>query len=149
MTINPQPKPAGTHPWGEAATPYDELGGAAPLRQLVDRFYDRIRSDSPSLRAMHPEDDRNSRRNLFEFLSGWMGGPDLYTERKGHPRLRMRHLPFSIGSAEAEEWMRCMRSALAEIGVEEPLLGYLDRQLEQTAQHVRNTDTGSLDPSAP
>ena len=98
---------------------------------------------------MHPEDDRNSRRNLFEFLSGWMGGPDLYTERKGHPRLRMRHLPFSIGSAEAEEWMRCMRGALADTGVEEPLLGYLDRQLEQTARHVRNSDTESLDPSAP
>ena len=103
MTILPDPEPRGTHPWGDAATPYDELGGEATLRRLVDRFYDRIDADSPRLRAMHPEDDRNSRRNLFEFLSGWMGGPDLYTERKDHPHLRMRHLPFSIGEEEAAE----------------------------------------------
>ena len=142
-------RPTGSYPWGEAATPYEELGGETLLRRLVDHFYDRIHHDSPLLRAMHPADDSNSRRNLFEFLSGWMGGPDLYTERKGHPRLRMRHLPFSIGSTEAEEWMRCMRLALADAGVHEPLLGYLDSQLEQTAQHVRNTDTSSLDQPEP
>ncbi|MCP3997148.1 MAG: hypothetical protein GY722_19130 [bacterium] len=57
--------------------------------------------NSPILRAMHPADDSNSRRNLFEFLGGWEGGPDLHTARKGLPRLRMRHLPFVIGSEEA------------------------------------------------
>ena len=142
MTINLEPEPEGAHPWGNAATPYEELGGEAELRALVDHFYDRIRDDSPLLRAMHPADDRNSRRNLFEFLSGWMGGPDLYTARKGHPRLRMRHFPFAIGGEEAAEWIRCMRGALDDVAVPEPLRTYLDTRLEQTAQHVRNTDTG-------
>ena len=142
MTINPEPKPTGLHPWGDAATPYDELGGEPVLRALVDRFYDRMDEESPHLRAMHPTDDSNSRRNLFEFLSGWLGGPGLYMERKGHPRLRMRHLPFTIGAAEAEEWMRCMRGALDDTGVAGPLRPYLETRLEQNAQHVRNADTG-------
>ena len=138
--INPDPKPIGTHPWGDAATPYEQLGGEGRLRQLIDSFYDHMDADSPTLRAMHPADDSNSRRNLFEFLSGWMGGPDLYTERKGQPRLRMRHLPFAIGSDEASEWMRCMRAAFDDVGVDETLRAYLDSRLEQTAQHVRNTN---------
>jgi len=138
MTVYPDPPPRGTHPWGESTTPYEELGGETVLRRLVDLFYDRIDEESPELRAMHPTDDSNSRRNLFDFLSGWMGGPQLYMERKGHPQLRMRHLPFSIGNDEATEWMRCMRSALAEVGVSSPLREYLDVRLEQTAQHVRN-----------
>jgi hemoglobin len=140
MTVYPDPRPRGTHPWGEGTTPYEELGGEPVLRRLVDLFYDRIDKESPELRAMHPTDDSSSRRNLFEFLSGWMGGPQLYMERKGHPQLRMRHLPFSIGNDQATEWMRCMRSALDEVGVSSPLREYLDTRLEQTAQHVRNTE---------
>lgn len=134
----PEPQPVTTNPWGNASTPYEELGGEAVLRDLVDRFYDRIAADSPQLREMHPADDSKSRRNLFEFLSGWMGGPQLYTERKGHPRLRMRHLPFTIGTEEAEEWLRCMRGALADVAVGEPLRTYLDTRLTQTAHHVVN-----------
>jgi len=140
MTLFPQPQPETAHPWGEAATPYEELGGEPVLRRLVNCFYDRLDAESPTLRAMHPADDSNSRRNLFEFLSGWMGGPQLYMERKGHPKLRMSHLPFSIGETEAEEWMRCMRGALHQVGVAEPLYGYLETRLDQTANHVRNTE---------
>lgn len=139
MNLHLNPQPAQAHPWGDAATPYEELGGELPLRRLVGCFYDRIDAESPMLRAMHPADDSNSRRNLFEFLSGWMGGPQLYMERKGHPRLRMRHAPFVIRQQEAEEWMRCMRLALSDAAVGEPLRGYLDLRLEQTALHVRNT----------
>lgn len=135
----PDREPVTAHPWGDAPSPYEELGGEDVLRNLVDRFYDRIAADSPALRAMHPADDRNSRRNLFEFLSGWMGGPQLYMERKGHPRLRMRHTPFAIGPGEAEEWLRCMRGALDDLAVAEPLLTYLDTRLTQTAHHVVNT----------
>ena len=134
----PESEPVGRHPWGDAATPYAELGGEAPLRRLVDRFYDRIDAESPRLRAMHPADDSNSRRNLFEFLSGWMGGPQLYMERKGHPRLRMRHARFPIDAAAAEEWMRCMRGALDDVGVAGPLRGYVEARLGETALHVRN-----------
>lgn len=135
----PDSEPATANPWGDAPSPYEELGGEAVLRDLVERFYDRIAADSPALRAMHPADDSNSRRNLFEFLSGWMGGPQLYMERKGHPRLRMRHIPFAIGPGEAEEWLGCMRGALADLAVAEPLLTYLDTRLTQTARHVVNT----------
>jgi hemoglobin len=140
MTLVPDRQPDTAHPWGDAATPYEELGGHQVLLRLVNCFYDRIDAESPLLRAMHPADDSNSRRNLFEFLSGWMGGPQLYMERKGHPKLRMRHLPFSIGDSEAAEWMRCMRGALQEVGVGEPLYGYLETRLHQTAHHVRNTE---------
>ncbi len=140
MTLYPESQPTTKHPWGDADTPYEEIGGEEPLRVLVERFYDIMDSDSPHLRAMHPADDSNSRRNLFEFLSGWMGGPNLYTERKGHPRLRMRHIRFAIGDEEAAEWMRCMRQAMSESKIEEPLLGFLDSRLEQSALHVRNTD---------
>lgn len=140
MSLLPDPSFAAAHSWGDAATPYEELGGEHKLRQLVDCFYDRIDRDSPKLRAMHPSDDRNSRRNLFEFLSGWMGGPQLYSARKGHPRLRMRHFPFSIGEEEAEEWMRCMRGAMDDTDVASPLREYLEARLEQTAHHVRNRE---------
>ena len=136
----PDPPSTTVHPWGDAATPYEELGESV-LRDLVDDFYDRINDSSPALRAMHPSDDSNSRRNLYEFLSGWMGGPNLYAERKGHPRLRMRHLPFSIGEAEAKEWMRCMRGAFDDVGVGEPLRSYLETRLDQQAHHMRNTET--------
>ena len=134
----PESKPEAANPWGDAPSPYEELGGEMVLRDLVDRFYDRIAAHSPALRAMHPADDSNSRRNLFEFLSGWMGGPQLYMERKGHPRLRMRHIPFDIGSDEAEEWLRCMRAAFTDLAVTEPLRTYLDTRLTQTAHHVVN-----------
>jgi hemoglobin len=136
--MSPGPRPGTAHPWGDAATPYEELGGAAPLRALVDCFYDHIDAESPELRSLHPVDDSNSRRNLFEYLSGWMGGPDLYTQRKGHPKLRMRHLRFSIGADEAGEWMRCMARALAETGVAEPLHGYLHARFAELADHMRN-----------
>jgi hemoglobin len=142
LKIDPGPQPETTNPWGDAATPYEELGGAVPLRSLVDRFYDRIKADSPTLRALHPADDRNPRRNLFEYLSGWMGGPNLYTQRKGHPRLRMRHLRIDIGAPEAAEWMRCMTGAMDDTGVAQPLRGYLERRFAQLADHMRNRDIG-------
>ena len=140
--INPTPRPDTAHPWGDAATPYEEMGGAEPLRVLVDCFYDRISSDSPLLHALHPADDRNPRRNLFEYLSGWMGGPSLYTERKGEPRLRMRHLRFAIGRREASEWMRCIRAAMDDAGVEGPLRTYVESRLAQLADHMQNRVTG-------
>ncbi|MGA9598104.1 MAG: group II truncated hemoglobin [Acidimicrobiia bacterium] len=140
MRINPGPRPIAGNPWGGAATPYEELGGEVPLRALVDHFYDRIKADSPVLQALHPADDRNSRRNLFEYLSGWMGGPNLYAERKGHPRLRARHLRFAIGTTEAAEWMRCMTGAMDDTNIPEPVRGYLEIRFAQLADHMRNRD---------
>ena len=126
------------HPWGDELTPYEAIGGAPELRRLVDAFYDEIDAGSPVLRAMLPRDDSGSRRKLFEYLSGWLGGPNLYVEKRGHPRLRMRHFPFAIGDAEAAEWMRCMRLAFDDAEVPEPVRAFLDAKLGPLATHMVN-----------
>jgi len=100
-----------------STTPYEGLGGADALRRLVDRFYDLMDElpETYGLRQLHPADLTGSRQSLFEFLSGWFGGPSLYIEKKGHPRLRMRHMPFAIGPAERDQWMLCMRSMVCRL----------------------------------
>ncbi len=135
----PNPPPSATHPWGDAATPYEEIGGDVEVRRLVDLFYDRIDASAPTLRAMLPKDDSVSRQKLYEFLSGWMGGPSLYIEKRGHPRLRMRHFPFEIGQPEVVEWLRCMGEAMDELPVaHEDLRSYLDGQFERSAYWLQN-----------
>ncbi len=134
----PGPQPDTQHPWGDAPTPYEELGGDGAAAGLVGAFYDIIEAESPSLRAMLPANTATSRQKLFEYLSGWLGGPPLYTDKRGHPRLRMRHLPFTIGRAEADEWMRCFRLAMERVDVPEPLRGFLDAKLTPLADHMIN-----------
>jgi hemoglobin len=142
------PEPTTEHPWGNSPTPYEEIGGDQVVRSLVERFYDIIEAESPHLRAMLPKDTSTSRQKLYEFLSGWLGGPPLYMERRGHPRLRLRHMPFDIGTPEAEEWMRCMRKAIASVGTEIRLASFLDRELGQAAQGLRNRpDPGVIVPT--
>jgi hemoglobin len=143
-------EPSASHQWGDALTPYDEIGGDRAVRGLVDRFYDIIEAESPHLRAMLPKDTSTSRQKLYEFLSGWLGGPPLYQERRGHPRLRLRHMPFDIGSPEAEEWMRCMRRAMVASALRDPLLGFLDTELGRVAAGLRNRpDPGVIVPRQP
>lgn len=125
-------------PWGNADTPYEEIGGETAVRGLVEAFYDRIDAESPRLRAMLPRDDTGSRQKLFEFLSGWLGGPPLYIERRGHPKMRLRHLPFAIGTAEAEEWLRCMGEAMDDCELDGALRHYLDTRFQQMALHMVN-----------
>ncbi|HEX9847470.1 MAG TPA: group II truncated hemoglobin [Acidimicrobiia bacterium] len=127
-----------THPWGENITPYLEIGGEEAVRRLVETFYDVIEEEAPTLRALLPVSMANTRRKLFMYLSGWLGGPPLYEERYGHPRLRMRHMPFAIGSDEAAEWMRCMRITMGRAGVTEPLRSFLDQRFGDLALHMRN-----------
>ncbi len=124
--------------WGSAATPYEEIGGDGAVRNLVDGFYDRIDASAPTLRAMLPKDDSVSRQKLYEFLSGWMGGPNLYIEKRGHPALRMRHFPFAIGRDEVDEWLRCMTEALDEAGVKGSLRSFLDDRFSQSAHWMQN-----------
>lgn len=131
-------RPSGAHPWGDSATPFDELGGIDIIQRLVDRFYDEIEADSPVLRAMLPRSTAGSRAKLVDFLSGWTGGPQRYVEKHGHPRLRMRHFPFHIDEAAAREWMRCMVIALDEVVESEPLRDFLTAQLAGTAHHLIN-----------
>ncbi|MGA7949976.1 MAG: group II truncated hemoglobin, partial [Thiobacillaceae bacterium] len=88
-------------------TPYDVVGGDAGVRRLVDRFYDLMDElpEAYAIRKLHPEDLSGSRDKLYWFLSGWLGGPQHYVERFGHPFLRARHLPFSIGATERDQWL--------------------------------------------
>jgi len=108
------------------------------VRRLVEKFYDIIEAESPRLRAMLPSNTSGSREKLYEYLSGWLGGPPLYTDKRGRPRLRARHLPFSIGDAEAEEWLRCMGKALADVEVPGNLEGFLISKLTPLAHHMEN-----------
>lgn len=132
------PARSAERPWGDAPSPYLQIGGATGVRDLVDAFYDLIESESPVLRAMLPDDTSESRDKLFEFLSGWMGGPPLYWERRGHPALRMRHAPFAIGSYEAEEWTRCMSAAVEGLTLSEELSRFLVGELGRAALQLRN-----------
>lgn len=120
---------------------FDALGGADGIGRLVDRFYDRVveRADAGPLRRMHPEDLAETREKLKLFLTGWSGGPPVYAERFGHPRLRARHLPFPIDSAARDAWLACMQDALdaevADAGVRE----HLAASFLRVADHMRNT----------
>jgi len=121
-------------------SPYVRLGGEQAVRGLVDRFYDLMDClpEARQIRDLHPQDLAGSREKLFKFLSGWLGGPPLYVAEYGHPRLRARHLPFPIGEAERDAWLRCMEQALAETPIEELLRNHLLQSLRNTADHMRN-----------
>ncbi|MBK9031861.1 MAG: group II truncated hemoglobin [Myxococcales bacterium] len=122
------------------ATPFAQLGGEAAVRRLVDHFYDRmdLRADVDELRALHAADLATARDKLTWYLTGWLGGPQVYVERFGHPRLRARHLPFTIGPVERDQWMACMREALAAEVADAALRAHLDRALAQLADHMIN-----------
>lgn len=124
----------------QPATFFKLLGGTEQVRMLVDRFYDIMDSDprAADIRAMHPQDLASSREKLFMFLSGWTGGPQLYIERYGHPFLRRRHLPFSIGESERDQWMYCMVKAMQELGIEEKVMIRLAEALYGVADFMRN-----------
>ena len=123
-------------------TLFDIIGGEARLRELVDRFYDLmdLEPQFAALRAMHPPSLDDSRDKLFWFLSSWSGGPNHYIERFGHPRLRARHLPFSIASTERDQWLRCMALAMHELDMPEALQERLIHSFFQTADWMRNRE---------
>ncbi len=123
-------------------TPYDQLGGESGIRRLVDRFYDLMDTspEAANVRALHAASLKRSREKLFMYLTGWTGGPPLYEEQYGHPRLRMRHLPFTIGKRERNEWLWCMEQALDEHEMPGALREHLRQRLRQLADHMRNVD---------
>jgi hemoglobin len=120
---------------------YARLGGAAAVRALVDRFYALMdaRPEAAGIRRMHPADLQRSADNLYKFLSGWFGGPPLYLREKGHPRMRMRHAPFAIGPAERDQWLACMRQALADQVADAPVRESIERAFVGMADHMINT----------
>ena len=120
--------------------PYELLGGDAKVRELVDRFYDLMDFEPAyrTLRAVHGNTLESAREKLYLFLSGWLGGPPLYTDKYGHPMLRARHLPFAIGDVERDQWMACMRQAMEETHVPQELRGSLGDAFQKTADWMRN-----------
>ena len=119
---------------------YDQVGGEAAVRALVDRFYDLmdLSLGFRSLRALHPATLDGSRDKLFWFLCGWLGGPQHYVERFGHPMLRARHMPYQIGIAERDQWLACMGQAMAELKVDPQLAHRLSESFFGTADWMRN-----------
>jgi hemoglobin len=123
-----------------ANSPFDAVGAEVGVRALVDRFYD-LMDLEPALagiRALHPTPLEGSRDKLYWYLCGWLGGPQHYVERFGHPRLRARHLPYAIGLAERDQWLTCMRQAMRDVGIEDALAKRLDEAFFNTADWMRN-----------
>lgn len=124
----------------DIATPYERIGGENGVRTLCETFY-RIMCDTPQtqlIRGLHPEDINISEEKLYLFLTGWLGGPPLYTDRYGHPRLRARHLPFSIGIEERDQWLYCMAQALKTMNLDDLFAEQLMSSFVQTADFMRN-----------
>lgn len=124
------------------SSPYDQLGGEAGVLTLVHRFYELMNElpEAYNVRLLHPESLSGSATSLFEYLSGWFGGPALYIAKKGHPRLRMRHAPYAVGAVVRNEWMLCMTQALTEHVADVALRDQLVHTFAQMANHLINTD---------
>lgn len=121
-------------------TPFEWIGGEPVLRAMVDRFYDLMDLEPgyDALRASHGSTLDKARDHLFWFLCGWMGGPDYFVERFGHPRLRARHMPFKIGILERDQWLACMDQAMGDTGIDPVLRERLKTSFFQTADWMRN-----------
>ena len=125
---------------------YEMLGGEPGLRSLVNRFYDIMdrSAEASKIRSFHARSLKQSRQKLFMFLSGWSGGPQLYAEKFGHPRLRMRHMPFAIGSVERDQWLWCMNKALDEGGYDPRVVEFLKTRFAEVADFMRNQLEGLI-----
>lgn len=123
-------------------TPYQKLGGEPAVRALVERFYDAMEVDEPELAALHPLESgkvsRASRDRFALFLIGWLGGPQEYMRQHGHPRLRMRHARVPVNNATRDAWLRCMRRALADDSIDQPMRLFLSEKLGDVADFLRN-----------
>ena len=122
------------------STPYGAMGGEQAILHLVDRFYFYMDTlpEAQGIRAIHQPDLAGAKDKLFKFLSGWLGGPNLFIEEFGHPMLRARHLPFVIGTSERDQWMLCMNKAIADTPMDAKLETNLRNALQQLATHMIN-----------
>ena len=126
-------------------TPYDQLGGEAVVQRLAERFYDIMERDEAALTAVHKRDAEGrilqvSRERFALFLIGWLGGPQTYQERHGHPRLRMRHGHVQIGQDLRDAWMRCMVKALDDLAISGDVRGFVETRLGEVATFLKNVD---------
>ena len=116
---------------------YDQIGEDQPFYALVEAFYQGVETD-PLLRPLYPADLTQAKLHLTWFLIQRFGGPLRYQEKRGHPRLRMRHVPFQIGLAESEAWLRHMRAAVEAVSAFEAFQGSLDRYFSESAAFLIN-----------
>ncbi len=130
-------KPSGAD---ELPNHFKDIGGEVRVRALVQRFYDLMDLEPAysALRATHAASLDGARDKLFWFLCGWMGGPQHYIERFGHPRLRSRHMPFAIGQQQADQWVACMDQAMKEEGLDPGLRKHLHDAFRHTADWMKN-----------
>lgn len=122
------------------ASPYDRLGGAPALRKLVDAFYDAMDQDpaAAGIRTMHDPDLGPIRDKLFDWLSGWAGGPPVYNARPDRTCIMSAHAPYAIGPAERDQWMACMRTALASLEVGDDVRAMFDAAFSRLSDGLRN-----------
>lgn len=130
------------------ATPFEQLGGKDAVVRLAMRFYEVMERDEPALAAIHAQDPgggiSNEVRERFAlFLVGWLGGPQDYTERHGHPRLRMRHGHVPIDSAMRDAWLRAMTTAMDDCGVQGLVRAFLNTRFADLADFLRNRPDGA------
>jgi hemoglobin len=123
-------------------TPYLLVGEEKGLRKLVNKFYFYMDTlpEAKECRALHGKSLDSSNEKLFLFLSGWLGGPSLYIEKYGHPRMRKRHFPFKIGVLERDQWLLCMRKAMDDMKLNKEFNKYLSESFKSFAEHMRNVD---------
>ena len=123
-------------------TLYEAMGGEETIRTLVASFYWRMQDSTAyrHLRELHPQDLGNAEDRLFKYLSGWTGGPQLFVQAYGHPRLRARHLHVAVDRLARDQWLACMAEALAETVTEPALRAVLMEALAPLADHMRNVD---------
>jgi len=118
---------------------FAEVGGTATFGKLVARFYAEVAED-PVLRPIYPEEDLGpAEERLRMFLEQYWGGPRTYSDQRGHPRLRMRHAPFRIGPIERDAWLRCMRVAVDDVGLDDEHRAMLWQYLEMAAASMVNS----------
>lgn len=127
-------------PTAPRPTPYQIVGGEKMVRRIADRFYDIMDSapEAAGIRALHARDLTAVRERLFEFLSGWLGGPPLYFQRPDHKCIMSAHRPYAIGAAERDAWMMCMRRALEDTGLPADIRGVLEEAFQRLAEAFRN-----------
>jgi hemoglobin len=119
---------------------FEQIGGQTTVDRIVDTFYLNMDTfpEARGIRALHADDLSEVKVVLKKYLAQWLGGPQTYSQERGHPRLRARHLPFAIGIAERDAWMLCMRDAFNEVLGSHPLSEPILEQLQKTADWMRN-----------
>jgi len=129
----------------ETDMPFHRVGGIDAVKRIADRFYDHMNEDEPTLARLHPVDAYGHvlpevRERFTLFLIGWMGGPQDYMEKHGHPRLRMRHARVPVGVGMRDAWLRCMKASLDDEKITGPVRGFLDERFAHVANFLRNIE---------